>query len=132
MRAPEQAHEAQPLGHGVVDLVLRVPLVHLLPPGQRKLPEQLHHLQGFGIGRINHLSKDLSAESGHADGIAGQARHGRCGKRTVTSSQPMFLKHNRTFFPLSFRGMFLSHRSIVIVTQYIRKKEQYIKQQQST
>lgn len=42
--APEQAHEAQALGHGVVDLVLRVPLVHLLPLGQRELLEQLHHL----------------------------------------------------------------------------------------
>ena len=73
--APEQAHEAQLLGQSVVDLVLRVPVVNLPPPGQRGRSEQLHHLQGLPVRGTDHLSKDPCAQPGHAHGVGRQTGH---------------------------------------------------------
>uniref|UniRef100_A0A0E9WWU3 Uncharacterized protein n=1 Tax=Anguilla anguilla TaxID=7936 RepID=A0A0E9WWU3_ANGAN len=84
MFIPEEAHEAQSLGQGVVDLVLRVPVVHLLPFGQGRLLKQLHHLHGPGVRGPHHLPKYPGTKPSHAHGVTGQGRH-RCTTQSGTS-----------------------------------------------
>lgn len=72
---PEEPHVSEFLGQGIVDLVLRVPVIDLFLLCQRRLFEQLHHLHGFGVCRPYNVTKDAGAEASHAHGITGQIRH---------------------------------------------------------
>lgn len=72
---PKQSHEPQLLGQSIVDLVLRVPVVHLFPLGHGRLFEELDHLHGPGVCWMHNFPKDLCAEPGHADCVAGQTGH---------------------------------------------------------
>lgn len=74
-QVPEQSHEPELLGHGIVDLVLWVPVIHLLSLGQWRLLKQLDHLYRSGICGAHNLPKDLGTQPGHAYGVAGQNSH---------------------------------------------------------
>ena len=70
MPLPEESHEPQPLGHGIVDLVLGVPVVHLFPLAHGLLLEELDHLHGLGVCGTDHLPEDAGAQTRHAYGVA--------------------------------------------------------------
>lgn len=72
---PEQSHEPELLGHGKVNLVLWVPIIHLLLLGNGGLLEQLDHFHRSGVCWTHNLSKDLCTQSGHTHSIAGQTGH---------------------------------------------------------
>lgn len=72
---PEEAQESESLRHGIVDLVLRVPIIHLFPLCQRRLFEQLYHLHGFGVCRPHYVTKDAGAKPSHTHSITGQICH---------------------------------------------------------
>lgn len=72
---PEQAHEPELLGQRIINLVMWVPVIHLLPPGHGGLLEQPHHLHRFRVCRPHDLPEDLGAQSGHAQRVGGQAGH---------------------------------------------------------
>lgn len=62
---PEESHEPELLGHGIVNLVLWIPVINLFPLGQGRLLEQLDHLHRFRVCRTNNFSKDVGTQSGH-------------------------------------------------------------------
>lgn len=52
-----------------VRVVIGIPVVSLLPLGQRLLTEQFHHFHGLGVGGPGNFSKQPGTQPRHAQGI---------------------------------------------------------------
>lgn len=72
---PEQPYVSELLGHGIVDLVWGVPVVHLLSLGQGRLFKEFYYLHRLGICVAGHVSKDSGTQASHAKGIVWQSSH---------------------------------------------------------
>ena len=74
--------------------MIRIPVISLLPLGQRLLTEQLHHLHGFGISGPGNFTKQPGAQTTHAQGIFWKWRH-FLRRKEQESLQKMRRKINR-------------------------------------
>lgn len=66
---PIEAKKTQRPHERKISVVIWIPVVSLLPLGQRLLTEQFHHLHGFGISRPGNLTEQPGTQTSHAQGI---------------------------------------------------------------